>query len=478
MDVDYLREALRADAQLAGEPEPDLYERVRAHRQRSDRRRLSALAAGLAALLVAVAVPVSLTAVQRSDESGQVANPSGIDGFLGLPTRGSLADDTDFLEGVRHLPWGGPPDGEPPVQSRHVVFASDIYGQRWALIAGTLDDGTVTTIWFFGPEGADADELAAGTAISAVTPEMPLTAVHADNPGLALVVVTAPGDVVEISRRVEIDSTGSISRTYEPLDNVDGIVITTIDAISGGIGVSVQVTRDGRRLFRGDPIIQSGGVGPPPCSAACGFEAPTLDSIDFDDPRGMAALVPDPHYIASGFASLAAPIARPINDLAPALLFAGSVPATPGWEATAIVVAITLPSGATAVNSTVIESQIDQDGAILSVAGAMYVQPAGLLDIAGLALRVPSPNRGPASAATPRSLMILAPAPYTGARPLGLRDAQAGPNIALDDGVAVIPDLGSTIQFELVTPSGDTVRTVIGDGEVSWYADNGPGYTD
>ena len=75
MDVDYLREALRQDAQLAGDPEPNLYEQVR--RQKSDRRRLSAVASGLAALLVGIGVPISLNALQSSAESGQVVNSSG-----------------------------------------------------------------------------------------------------------------------------------------------------------------------------------------------------------------------------------------------------------------------------------------------------------------------------------------------------------------------------------------------------------------
>ncbi len=71
MDVDYLREALRQDAKLAGVPEPNLYEQVRARRQKSDRRRLSAVAAGLAALLVGIGVPISLNELYRSSESGQ-----------------------------------------------------------------------------------------------------------------------------------------------------------------------------------------------------------------------------------------------------------------------------------------------------------------------------------------------------------------------------------------------------------------------
>ncbi len=480
MDVDYLRVALREDAQLVGAPDPDLYERVRARRQRSDRRRLAALAAGLAALLVGVAVPVSLTVLQRPDESGEVANPSGIEGFMGLPTRGNLSGDTDFLEQVRQLPWGGP-DGElgnPAIASRHVVFAADVSGQRWVLVGGTVDGGYVSATWFFGPEGATPSQLVTGSEQGIVLPDHPVTAVRADNPGLALVVVTAPGDLVEISRHVEIDNVGSISRSYEPLDTVDGIAITGIEAISGGIGVSVQVTRDGRRLFRGEPTIQSGGVSDAVCPATCGFEAPPLESIDFEDPRGLAGVVPDPSWISRGFATLAAPIARPINELSPVLLFAGPIPGPPGWETTVIVVAVTLPSGATAVSSTIVESRIEQGGAILSVGGEIYVQPPGLVELAGLALLLEF-RPGMASALTPMSLLILAPPQYTSARPLGPNDAPVGPDIPLSDGLAVIPYLDPTVHLELLRSGGESTTTIIGEGEVTTrYSDAGPGYSD
>jgi len=53
MNVDYLRKARHEDAQLAGPAPADVYETVLTRRQKSDRRRLSMLAAGLAAVMVA-----------------------------------------------------------------------------------------------------------------------------------------------------------------------------------------------------------------------------------------------------------------------------------------------------------------------------------------------------------------------------------------------------------------------------------------
>ncbi len=177
MDVDYLREALRQDAQLVGDPEPNLYEQVRTRRQKSDRRRLTAVAAGLAALLVGIGVTISLNELQRSVDSGQVANPSGIDGHLGLPTRGSLGGDRAFIEAVLQLPWDDA-GGVPRPETRHVAFAADLYDQRWALVAGALDDGTVVGTWFFPWAGADAKNLRASGSAQVVAPDQPLTAVR------------------------------------------------------------------------------------------------------------------------------------------------------------------------------------------------------------------------------------------------------------------------------------------------------------
>ncbi|MGI8628406.1 MAG: hypothetical protein ACR2J5_17845 [Geodermatophilaceae bacterium] len=463
MDVDYLRVALREDAQLVGAPESDLYDRVRERRQCSDRRRLTALAAGLAALLVGIAIPVSLNALQRLAEPAQVASPSGIEGHLGLPTRGSLADDADFIEQVRQLPWDVP-DGVPPTESRHVVFAGDVPGQRWALVAGSLDNGTVVAAWFFGPIGAEATQLAFNYDQRPVFHDQPLNVVNTDNPEMALVVITAPGDVVEISRYTYIDNVGGIYRTYQPLDTVDGVAVTSVDASSGGIGASVTVTRDGQRLFRGAPTLFGPGL------------QPELTAIDFDDPRDLAELVPDPSWIAQGFAGLAAPIGIPINELSPVLLFGGPIPGTPGWETTAVIVAITVPSGATAVSSMVYASRIEQGGAIVGVTGESYVLPSGLLDTSGLALRVGLPGDG--SAPAPVSLLIIAPVQFNTAQPLGPGDVPVGAEIALNAGLALVAYPDSTVRVALAGSAGIGSIVEIGEGQVFSYPDNGPGYTD
>ncbi len=465
MDVDYLRTALREDAQLVGTPDPTLYRQVIARRQRSNRRRLAGIAAALVALLVGIGVPVALNSLEARDDS-EVANPSGIDGPLGLPTRGDLADDADFVEQVRQQPWANP-DLEPALETRHVVFASDIAGRRIALVVGTRVDGELGASWFLFQNGAYQGPTTYDGAVSA---NEPLAAGFANGAASVLVVIAAPGDIVEFSSHTQIDNAGTISRTYEPVGTVEGVAITGLEGSPdcAVCGVSVKVSRNGQLLFRGAPVILGGPT-----------STPDPGAIEFDDTRGLAERVPDPSWIASGFAALAAPVGLPINELSPQLLFAGPIPGPSTWETTVIVVAITLPSGATAVHSGVFVSHLTpgstQAGEILSVGGEIYVLPAVLMEISGVALRLQAPtDRGDGA---PVSLLILAPTQYSTARPLGPGDVVVGTDIPLDEGLAVVPYVDPTVRLTLHGPGADSTTVEVGEGErSSRYADAGPGY--
>jgi len=179
---------------------------------------------------------------------------------------------------------------------------------------------------------------------------------------------------------------------------------------------------------------------------------PDPDSIAFADPRGLGDLVPEPRWIADGFSALAAPVGIPINELSPRLLFAGPIPGTPGWDTVGIVVAITLPSDATAVSAAVIASRVNEDGIALSVDSRIYVLPPGLLELSGLALRleaptgrIPTPNgRG---AATTVSLLVLAPPGYATARPLGPGDVLVSTDIPLEEGLAIVTYPEPTVRW-------------------------------
>lgn len=205
------------------------------------------------------------------------------------------------------LPWDVA-GGVPRPETRHVAFAADLYDQRWALVAGARDDGTVVGTWFFAWASAEAKNLRASGPAQVVAPDQPLTAVRGGTSESPVVVVAAPGDVVEISGHTEVDNVGTISRTYESLETVDGVAITSIPSTPDCTicGASVRVSRTGQQLFRGAPLIQGGT-----------YVTPDLDSIAFADLRRSADAVPEPRWIADGFFSLATPLGIPINELSP-----------------------------------------------------------------------------------------------------------------------------------------------------------------
>lgn len=271
MDVDYVRQAFREDAELAGPPPSDSYERVLARRHKSDRRRLASLAAGLAALLVAVAVPFGL-AVVGTQEDRVVGPPSTpVADIFGVPTRGSLADNVDFVEAVRQLSWAlagvstVPPTPDAPVESRRVVFAGDVVGGRWALVvgantaiptgdaadpdlqtdAGELSD--IAAVWFVGPPGAAPEEMRVATLPRGIATDLPASLYH--GPSGALVVVAAPGDVIEISVRPDVAADATVTRDYTDAGARDGAAAMALPPNpfepAGLAAVQYRVTRAG-----------------------------------------------------------------------------------------------------------------------------------------------------------------------------------------------------------------------------------------
>ena len=84
--------------------------------------------------------------------------------------------------------------------SRRVVFAGDVPGGRWALIAaGGTPARPATTAWFTGPAGASPDRMA---LLSVRVDSDPAEPVSLTDPASgALVVVAAPGDRIRVSDR-------------------------------------------------------------------------------------------------------------------------------------------------------------------------------------------------------------------------------------------------------------------------------------
>jgi len=143
-----LRETFRRAADGLGPalPAADVRaEGMRVLSRRRNRRRATVLSAGLAVLLIAVAVPVGLSLLRPPDS--RLASPAAIPAadIFGVPTRGSLADDAGFVEAIRQLSWAesgvsGTDDDlqmpDAPVETRHVTSAGEVAGGRWALVVG------------------------------------------------------------------------------------------------------------------------------------------------------------------------------------------------------------------------------------------------------------------------------------------------------------------------------------------------------
>jgi hypothetical protein len=271
-DEGALRERLRALADAtAPPPRADLAAVVeRRHRAR----RTTQLRVGAAAVVVAavaVAVPLVRDGEPARSVSAVADAPAGADlpgsDVHGVPTRGSLAGDAEFVEGVRQLSWRDPGAAvaAPPPAGSHVVFAGDVPGGRWALVARPLtvppplldDDeleqalgtGSVALAWFAGPPGAAPDEMRLHAAPVVSEPGLP-TALWDPTTGTLAVVSPSPAAAARV---VDRDDTALAEFTL-----VDGVVVQS--APEGTAAVEV-LAADGTVLASVQPLDSADGNG-------------------------------------------------------------------------------------------------------------------------------------------------------------------------------------------------------------------------
>ncbi|WP_369137929.1 hypothetical protein [Modestobacter versicolor] len=402
-DVDLQRRLTGLAERSAPPPRADLADVVVARHRARHRQALGAagLAAAVAALVVASttllpggpaaepagAASVDLPAAEPAPE------PPGVDVLAG-PARGPLAGDAAFLDGVRRLPWADAGTDVPP-GSRRVVFAGDVAGGRWALVAGTASGTDDTALaWFSGPPGAPAEQLRPAGVPVVVDPARPVA--RADNGTGALVVVAAPGDAVELSSRPDVAADGTSSRAWQPVDAPDGVVVTTLPpgAAPYATAVRYRVVRDGVEVATAVPDGHS--------STAA---APAPAAVEWVRPQ------PPP---AAGDAAVAGAVAEVLGatgltpaEVTVAALWAGDVPGPHDRPARVTLLAVTLPSGA--VYLTAPFGYGTADGSVLGGSCGSGVQAAGVAPAdQALVVRCDVPD-GTADAATTSSLVVLAP---------------------------------------------------------------------
>lgn len=440
------------------------------------RTRSSVLAAAGCLLLVGLVVP-RLDGVGADDAgagSGAASStpgaPSGGGPAPGTElarpeTRGSLADDQTFLDGVRALDWTDDApvraaDGtllyyqpDPPVEARDVVFAGEVPGGRWALVTGRtsavpanvpeevvpFDD--LVAAWFTGPPGAAPEQMVLAAGPNSLPAYRPIALT--DPRSGVLVVVGAPGDVVEVSQRPLIDADGGTEREWREVETEDGIAITRVSPfprVTDG-STSYRVVRGGRLEARDSPwSILAEGAGRPP---AIGY------------PRGR------PSELGEQAARLSADLVLAELGLSDAQTtttaqWVGPVPAEgPGQAA---LVTVTLPSGAIVVQAQWLMPP-DPDGSPMGSSCGRAILPAG----------APAARRVQAAACevfddtsgAPMSthLVVVGPPEIAFVRAYDEDRVFLGEHAA-HDGVVVVPLPLGTEQVEAVTSGGVTLGRV------------------
>jgi hypothetical protein len=478
-----LRDRLHGLAETAGRPTSDgrgLARRIArdaADRRRSRRNVLVGVGClvllGIAVLQLAddgsgEAVPTTgpVSAPSSGLATGASATPEDVDIF-GLPTRGSLAGDRTFVDGVRALPWipATPPPAEagttyyppdPPLETRSVVFAGEVSGERWALVVGSASwvppdvpgapsgsrpPDELVAAWFTGPRDAGLGEMTLRNSPSGIPPDWPMA--MTDPRTGAVVVVAAPGDVVKVSERPRLEANGGITREWREVETVDGIAITRVSPSRHfyDASTSYRVLRHGRTEARAMPwSFVSDQPGAP---------------VPIEYPRGR------PSEGGEQAAQNAAQNILAELGLSPAEVeitapWVGSL--APGDAGQAAVVTVTVPSGAVVVEGEVLLP--DQAGGQMSGAFCgQAILPAGPPTgrrVLAMACEVFDYGTG-----APVSTTLVAVGPpevalyraYDGARTFLSEHAAV-------DGVLVVPLPVGTDTVEAVTAGGVTLGRV------------------
>ncbi|NEK58330.1 hypothetical protein GCU56_10650 [Geodermatophilus sabuli] len=476
-----LRDRLHRLAETtAPPPRDDLASAVAARHRRLRRQRaaLGAVAALVAAVVVAVPAGLGGPAVEPApaapaagpDTSGDLPAAA----VYTAPTRGSLAGDAAFVEGVLRLPWtretlvgAGLPN--PPQALRHVVFAGDVAGGRWALVAGpdtTVPQdtdparqtdlgalGDVAVAWFVGPPGATPAQLELSSVPYGVDPRSP--SALADTTTGAVVVVAAPGDTVQVSLRPEVAADGTVSRTWMPVDAPDGVAVLDVGRRDAAHDQALlyRVDRDGEQWVSG----ADGHVDP-------SHEAPRPDVRWL---RAPAPASPADVMLGSSIESVLASSGLPVDEVDFTVLWNGDVPAPGATPGRVTLLAATLPSGA--VHLTAEYALAMDDGAVGGTWCGTGFRPAGppLADQTYI-VRCDATDMSEGSEVV-SSLIVVAPAAATTARLVDDRGGELSRH-PLADGVAVVPmpDPGEFGSVEVLAADGRSLAWTKVLGTATW----------
>jgi hypothetical protein len=417
---------------------------VTAARAARRRRRVQLVAGALVVLALAVVVPLlprgAPTPTPASTPSSTPAStptavPVGPSVYAG-PTRGSLAGDEAYLQGLRELDW-------PPARAadtRRVVYAGDVAGGRWALVtSGGTAARPAAAAWFTGPEGAAPDGLRLTSGWSTPDPAQPAALV--DPATGTLLVLAAPDDQIAVSGRPEVLADGTVQRSYGLAAPAAGLVELHLAPVPGAGGSAVQLLwrRAGRPPEPLTPAVVPTRTAPgtPPLARLRPAPEPA---------RGDAAVGPQ-------LASVLGRLGQSAEDAAVTVLWAGDLPGPHEQPARVTVLAVGQPSGATVVTAPygLAAGPTGAAGSSVCVTGVL---PAGEpLDQRVVALRC-DVTAGFADPATARSLVVLAPRDAASVQLLDAAGTVLGEH-PLTDGVAVVRSPGDVARVLVHGAGGD-----------------------
>ncbi|MFF5232763.1 hypothetical protein [Dactylosporangium sp. NPDC000521] len=272
-----LHDALAGEAARMTTPEdpwPRFAARESAHRRVRRRRTATAVAAVLAIL-----IGVQTNVVPLPGWVPAVAVAAAPSRLTAGPTRGSLAGDAAWLEGLRRqIPYITEPEGLWEVADRgaiRIVFAGDIAGHRLAFVLLRVRLGLVsawTIARYGGPAGAAPDRMMFDGTMDAREPVATLFDGTVTGGGFALV-VGPPGAAVTINGGAVYTAEGTVVRRTLAT-STDGSGVASVVLPPGRQPeVATRVTVDGALYYSGP--LTGGWSGRPGES-----EDPTPEMLD------------------------------------------------------------------------------------------------------------------------------------------------------------------------------------------------------
>jgi hypothetical protein len=342
LDLEGRLRDLRRRADSVANPPPDLAETVRARDVRQRRAQLRLAAAGLAAATLFIGIPVVASSLES--QRSQTADPSesapaAEQVLFEEPTRGSLADDEEWLAGIAVQPVPldrlDPAPEDPTIDGRHTAFGGDVPGGRVALELIRLAGGTYVQAWFTGPPGAEAAEMSL-VDLAPARPTDPLALVDMPDPAsgqAVLTVVAFPGDEVEVLTGHTVTPSGEVRERWEEFAVEEGAGSAVIDSPVLWLRERLQL-----RISNGE-----GQDSLTPRLTDRTDAAEELPAVELADPRGMRVAV-DESVLRTAIRHLVAGYGLRPEEMGLTLLVGGPVE---GLAAHALLVGATFPSGAT-----------------------------------------------------------------------------------------------------------------------------------